>query len=273
MSYWHITIASRGRLVLARDVTAVRALVRAIARSGGERLVLFALVDDHLHLLVEEEGEGRPALLARDFARVVRRLAPGVELAPTDVRRVESRAHLLRLVGYLLGQPRKHGLAVHPAVWEGGCFVDLIGARHLPGFDRGALGRALPRLRLRELLDHVELPQEPIAPATPADALQLGVARLLEAAAGAFALPPGLFGADRATVEARAVAIQAALAAGFRPAGILPLVSVGERELRRLARREIPAAAHGALARWLGLELAVARSKVAERPAAPPSRP
>jgi hypothetical protein len=46
-------------------------------------------------------------------------------------------------VTYLLKQPVKHGLDVHPALWTGSCFLDLIGARLIPGFSTAPLRAAL----------------------------------------------------------------------------------------------------------------------------------
>jgi hypothetical protein len=61
------------------------------------------------------------------------------------VKPVEDRDHYERLVRYLLVQPSKHELPVHPALWEGPCFLDPVGARLIDGFDRQRLVQVLPR--------------------------------------------------------------------------------------------------------------------------------
>ena len=255
MHTFHVTLSSVGRVLLARGVDQLRALVRALTRSCQGRLLMFSLVDDHAHLLPRTN---HPGLLGRELVRAARGVVPGLQLQAPHVAPVESRAHLLRLVDYLLDQPRKHGLAAHPALWEGSCFQDLLGARLLPGFDRTALVAELPRLRLGQLFPRVGLRPELIAPAGPELLLAAGVGRILELAAGVFALPLPLEGHARPQVEARALAAQMALRAGFRPGGIAPLLGLGERGLRKLLRRPVPAEACLALTRRLALELRVA---------------
>ena len=52
MPSWHLTVASDGRTPLFPDEARRRAAVRTLARVAGQELVLFSVVDDHVHLVV-----------------------------------------------------------------------------------------------------------------------------------------------------------------------------------------------------------------------------
>lgn len=150
---------------------------------------------------------------------------------------------------------------MHPALWEGGGFLDLAGARRLPHFDPSALARALPRLRVGELFDDVELPgPRSLVPATQGELADAGVARLFELAAAVLALPTPLAGRTPDVVAARALAVQMALWAGFRPGGIQPFLGRGERVLRRLVHVQHPGELHLALGPRLTLETRAGRA-------------
>ena len=55
----------------------MRAVVRAITRVCGERLLLHAVVDDHVHVVARTK---RAWVLGRELARAIRLAVPGVEL-------------------------------------------------------------------------------------------------------------------------------------------------------------------------------------------------
>lgn len=131
--YWHVTIATEGRFSLDSPLPLVVAVLRAC-----RALLLFAVVDDHVHVVLYGERAAVGAIvsgLSRALAAVV-----AVELQPARIRPIADRAHLRSLVGYLAGQPARHGIAS----WEGSCLLDLLGARRI-GFDAGPIAEALPR--------------------------------------------------------------------------------------------------------------------------------
>ena len=132
----HVTISSWGRTTLFPRSLPRRAFLRGLAKTRPE-LVLFCLADDHLHLVLESD---RPTVAAGYVLRMLRSTVQG-RIGPPRLQPVGGRRHLERLVSYLLDQPLPHGVDTHPGLWEGGAFVDLVGARLLPGFDHTRLWR------------------------------------------------------------------------------------------------------------------------------------
>jgi len=250
MDLVHVTIATRGRAALAPGEADRRRVVRALGRGHGARLVLFALVDDHLHAVIE-------ALRARLAARGVRatlEAATGAGLEPPFLRPVETRRHLERLVRYLLTQPSKHGLREPDALWTGSAFLDLVGARCLPGFDPGLLRRHLPRLRLREVFGAVGLEPTPLRPANDEALERLGPRALIDLASAVHAAPPDLPGRSAEVVAARALAVQAALGVGVPAATLAGLLGRTAHSVRRLAKVSVDPRAVRALRTRLALE-------------------
>ena len=141
MAIWHITVATIGRIGLFSDEDGLLRGVRTVARVGGPHLLLFCLVDDHVHLIVDGDG----AQLARSLGSAL----TSAGCAPrqrADVREVDGRTHLTSLVKYVVRQPTKHGLPTHPAVWPGSCAQDLLGIRRVAGYDPTRIAFALPRV-------------------------------------------------------------------------------------------------------------------------------
>lgn len=190
----HLSLAVRGRRALARDEAQRRALMRSIVATGRARLLLPSLVDDHLHGLARTD---QPGYLARDLRKVIRTQRPDLEFKQPHLEPVGTRAYLRWLVTYLLSQPIKHGLIGHPALWTGSCFQDLVGARILDGFDPGGLWDELPRFRLREAYEIVGLTSVELAPANDEELGRAGASRLVDLAAGVFAVGPEMRGAGR----------------------------------------------------------------------------
>lgn len=145
MQPWHITVASQGRTTLLVGPSAILRGVRAVTRVVGERLLLFSLVDDHLHLVVLTDEPGR---VAAGVNRALR-AAGAPPLQAAHLREVDGRNHLITLIGYLCRQPQKHGLADDPATYPGSCAPDLLGLRALPHFDAARIAQALPRVDVR----------------------------------------------------------------------------------------------------------------------------
>lgn len=251
MTIAHITITARGRRRLTRDEVEMRVALRAKARACRAGLLVFSIADDHSHTVARCN---EPHYLAREVRAALRRVLPEVELEPSHVKVVNDRDHLKRLVSYMIRQPAKHGLPGHPALWEGSSFGDLAGVRLLPGYDVGSLLVELPRLRLRDLLGVVGLSPEPVGLATSDDLRQAGVARIVQLALGAHALP-SLAGRSAGIPDARALVVQAAIRAEFRPSAVAPFLDISPRAARRLAGRALDPRALPTLLRRLSLEL------------------
>jgi len=249
MNLAHVTVATAGRLALALDETALRAVVRAIV--ARHDLLLFDVVDDHVHAALEAE---RPALAARGLRWTLEATTgPGVRWQAPHVQPIEGRRHLERLVGYLLEQPARHELPVHPALWTGSCFLDLVGARRLAGFDAARLRAHLPRLRERALREAVGLGSDPLAPAERAAWDRVGPRRLVELASATVAAGPDLRGRSAPVVAARALAARIAQGLGLGTSPVARALGVTPRAVRRLASRP----ADRALMRAIGLRYAL----------------
>lgn len=247
----HLTISVRGRRTLARTEAERRLAIHAVVATGRARLLLFCLVDDHLHALLRGERIG---LLARDIRATLARLRKDLELKPPHLDPVTTRAHTTNVLYYLLGQPARHGLSVHPALHGGSCFLDLVGARLLPGFDPTGIRSELPRLQLRELFRVVGLQPVPLVPATDAALLPLGVAGLARLAATVFAVDPEFGGRAATTTRARALAATTARRMGLRLCELADPLRVTRQAASLLARRPVDPRAELALRRLATLE-------------------
>lgn len=259
MPILHVTQATEGRRAIARDERERRQLLTELAQAAGSRLLMFCLVDDHLHAVLSGEKLG---YLVRDLRRLLRRLRPDLELEPAHLKPVRSRSHLTSLLDYLLRQPHKHGLAgVHPAMFSGSCLQDLMCVRLLDGFDVSALRAELPRLGQRDLLQRVGLAVEAVVPATNDELRRAGPARLADLAAATLAVGPELHGLEPTVVRARALVARLAVLVGFTPRQVAPYLGCDVRTVQRLARaKREDARAETALRRRLTLENRVAGS-------------
>ena len=192
----HLTFSSDGRTAHLPSQAHRLAALHTLVRLVGPRLFGFCLVDDHLHVApLATEGE---------LPQVRRRLLMGLgaagagDLDPAHVRTVDTRSYQIWLLEYLLLQPVKHGLSVHPALWEGSFFQDLVGARHLPGLAL-QVWEVLPRFRLRQALRIVGLPQEPLVP-VDGEVLALAGPAAIAGAGGAGVAAPAVLGGGAAPV-------------------------------------------------------------------------
>lgn len=157
---FHVTLATEGRFALTDPL----AIVATIVRVCGDLLLLFAVVDDHVHLVMI----GDRFTVGRRVSGLVRAL--GLDFAPARVRPVADRSHLRSLVGYVAGQPRHHGAGT----WDATCLPDLLGARRM-GFDLGPLAAQLPRENLASLaLEGARFDVRAIVPASDALVLSHG---------------------------------------------------------------------------------------------------
>ncbi len=232
MLLWHLTFSSEERDPLFPNEAVRRRAVCALGRVAGSELVLFCVVDDHVHVVVLC-GRARCGRLAAGLHRALSRLTP-VPMAPAHRRQVDGRSHMQWLVTYILSQSQKHGLAVHPALWSGSCFVDLLGARVVPGLSL-RLTDALPRFRLRSVFEVLGLPVQPIAPATDELVRAGGAARLVAAASSALAVGPVLPGKAPRIVAARRIVCKLGRAAGIPASEIAWALGTSTRTTRRHA--------------------------------------
>ncbi len=252
---YHLTLSVRGRRALARDEGERRRLLRTIVRDN-RLMLLFSLVDEHLHSVLRAE---RPRMVARDIRRAIRTLRPDLELKEPHLEPVGDSAYLRSLVNYLLTQPEKHGLTAPSALWTGSCFLDLVGARVLPGFDPRLLGGELPRFRLRTLFPVVGLESRPLEPAGDEALRRAGAARIVELAKSVHCVGPELVGHRKPVVLARELASREAATVGLPLTEVARFLDTSLKTVRRLAKRDVDARAATALRRLLTLEERVSK--------------
>lgn len=259
MEIWHLTFAARGRWPLFDGEGARRAAVRLLAERAGACTVLFSVADDHLHDVIacSRACTGR---VARGLLLGLRALA-STGIDPAYIRPVRTRSHLQWLVSYLLGQTEKHRLPVHPALWSGSCFADLVGARFVEGLDL-QIRAALPRFRRADAYRSVGLRPQGVPPADPLLVHRLGAHRLADAAAAAVCADPTYRTRRPSTTLARRITAQLAAEAWLPVYRVARAVDVSPSRVRRL-RRE-PVDPRALLATRLQLALTDALSQVLE---------
>jgi len=232
---WHLVLESEGRQALFHQEAELRSAVRALAAVSGAETLLFCIVDEHVHVVVfcTRERAGRLAQ-SLNLAFKVRARVPLRH--PAFIEPVDSRVHLERLVGYVLRQPIHHDLPVHPALWTGSCFLDLVGARSI-----GALGqridRFLQRFQLSTALGHVGLTGESVVPAGDDPLRAAGAVRLLAAARAALAVGAGQADNRPEVAAVRNVACYLAHIAGFGTKDTAAALGTSRRCVQRLARK------------------------------------
>lgn len=254
--YWHLTLSSDGRFPIVSDEAARLHAVRTLARIIPQDMALFCVVDDHDHLVLRGERP-RAGLLGRSVRLALGHDARG-RLEPARIRPVESRSHMLWLVRYVLTQAPHHGLPTHPALCSGSCFLDLVGARVIPGFTL-CLGEVLPRLQRSELYRIVGLGGE-VQPAPDELVRARGAVRLRDAARAALALGPDPDGRTPCEVSARRAVAALGLAARLSANDLAWALRVPLRTIGRLARGAVPPQLARAIRLRLALEDAVARA-------------
>jgi hypothetical protein len=267
MPLFHLVHSTTGRTPLCLfDGDRLRA-VRAIARVGGRRVLLFCVVDDHVHVVVHADrpDAGR---LGRGLRMALRAISPEADIEAAFVRPVSSRAHLEHLAhDYIVKNPVKHGVSSTPALWSGSCFADLVGARLLPGFDPSAIVAWLPRFRPSQLYAAVGV--DPHLDLSVHRDLRTVSPATLAAAAAASIAATDLSGRDPLAVAARRTGARLALDAGHPHAAVREAFHLPSRSLRRAA---VDGALVAAVRRRLALEEAarpVSRPAPAERQLAP----
>jgi len=235
MSIWHVTMAVEARHPWFADENALLGAVRALVRAAGGCALMFCGVDEHVHLvpMCDRERAGR---VAQATAPAVRPFIGEGSMEPARIRPVIGNRHLDNLVAYVVRQPSKHGMGGHPALWSGSCLLDLFGARVIDGFDPARIAAAYPRYRVTRVLDAVGLACASLPPLGLDAVHGLGLARLVEAAAAAHAVP-NLSGRAALVNSARAAAARLGLDAGFRSTDVAEALGVHRSQVGRLARR------------------------------------
>jgi hypothetical protein len=268
MRPWQIRLSTCGRSVMFPSEELRRRAVLALARVGGESLLCYSTPDDHGHLIALLEDE-RARMLARSIRLAWMPLA-AEELDPPWVRPIRSRAHLVRAFEYQLQQNLHHELEGHPATWSGSCFVDLVGARTVPGLrPREVLREALPRYRVGDTYEAVGLLREPLQPADDAAIRAAGLVRLVDAASAACCAPPALADRSAMVVRARAAIAGLSVDAGFSTRGVADQLNISMPTARRLRAARPDPQAEATTRMRLALEDAIVRAAIDRRASRP----
>jgi hypothetical protein len=250
MHIWHLRFSSDGRHPLFSTESARRSAVLVLVRHAGPCLVAFGIVDDHVHVVVVC-SRARAGRLSRAILLGLRPVA-GLGFEPSFIKPVESRAHLKRLVTYCIEQPAKHGLRVHPALWSGSCFADLVGSRVIDGLEL-RVREVLPRFRERDAWAAVGWESRGVAPMDDDQVRGVGMRALLDAAAFATCGAPDLRGRTKRETVARAAVVSMARGAGYRREDIGRALEVTREAVRQLGHRGIDER----VVRAVGLRLAI----------------
>lgn len=255
MQFWHVTFSSPTRLALFPTEAQLRRALAKIQAVAGAEVVLYGVVDDHLHLVLCC-SEARAAALTRALRLALRPIA-ATEIGPAHRKPVDGRSYLQWLVRYLLLQVERHGIDAHPALWTGSCFQELVGAR-APSPLPGQLARALPRLRLSAVQEIVGLPATRIEPVRLEQLRTLGARRLVEAAGAALLVGPELSGKVSRVMEAKRVVAQLGALAGLPSGEIAWALALPRPRISRLQRPAVDTRLVQAVRIRLALELLVA---------------
>lgn len=134
------------------------ALAGMVFRSDHRKRVLaFRAADTHTHFAyLGEEGECRE--MAGRFANALtHQLRFGMPLQPPRLRAFTDIHHLANSFHYILNQERHHQVR-KDLLHEGSNLPDLLEMRVLGNRGASLLAAALPRVTLRDLLEHLEVP-------------------------------------------------------------------------------------------------------------------
>jgi REP element-mobilizing transposase RayT len=262
MRRWQIRLSTDGRHPMFPSEQALREAVRSVAFTAGREIVLFCIVDDHLHVVLFCERQV-VTWRARSLCRVVRGRSPAL-ISPSYISPVRSRQHMENLVGYLLNQTAHHGLPGHPALWTGSCFADLVGARVLPGLDL-QIARALPRLQLQKICAAVGLNEGDVQPLELDAVRALGVSRIQAAASAVLAVGPEPKPRARGRFLVRSITAQLGRDCGTTREETGWVLDCTRRHVLRLEEAPIGEGLLRATRTRLALEEAVARSAVTQR--------
>jgi hypothetical protein len=258
MEFFHLTFASEGRMPLFTTEPKRCAGLHALARSARGKLVLFCIVDEHVHVVLAVASRADAGHVGRALRRSLQNAA-GVALGPAFIRPITTRSHAEWLARtYIIAQPKKHGLPDHPALYSGSCFQELVGARQLVDLRIEAL---LPRFDVRDVLTTVGLPRRLVEPLEPDAIRRLGVGRVLDASMSVLALAE-LTGRSRPSVSARRVAVQIADEVGIARSEIGHVMNLRPRSVRKIAALDTDVTVSRAVSIRLALEEQVAELRM-----------
>ncbi len=232
MQLWHLTLAARTRHALFPEESLRLRALRKLITICSTTLVIFGIVDDHLHWVVLCD-ERRWGYIARSIRYAVQALS-GVETKPVHVEPIHGRNHLENIRRYILRQPIKHGLPEHPALWTGSCFQDLVGARRIPGLQL-RLPDVLPRCTTWHLCRDIDLPPTRFEPASNESVRTGGAKALANAAAAACGAAVELTGRTPPTVAARRTTCTIGREVGFSTSELAWALGILPGSVRRLA--------------------------------------
>jgi len=191
--------------------------------------------------------------------RVLRKVA-AVPVQRPDVKPVKTRAHLRWLVKYLLEQVIHHNIDVHPALWSGSCFQDLVGARMVDGLQLCTF-EALPRLALAEVCKRVGVTKVQIAPASDQQIRRAGPFRLVSAVSSVLALDLQLKGKTRPVVLGRRTVVKIAQLVGMNLMEVAWALCITDRAVRKISKLPVEQSIVRAARIRLSLEDVVAAPK------------
>jgi REP element-mobilizing transposase RayT len=236
MQLWHVTWSAEGRLPFFPHDALRLAAVRALTEAGRVELLLFCIVDEHVHAVFH----GERCIVARRVRAITRRLRR-LAVVPLDsprIRSVNGRSHLVSLIRYLVCQPAHHGLPGHPALWSGSCLPDLVGARRL-SCARLGLWAVLPRQTTSDVLAVVSLGRDKLEPASRERVAAMGAHGLVRSSAAAFGVSLPLRGQSEDVMAAKRAACVMAAAAGLPLRGVATAGGFSWRTARRLASQPV----------------------------------
>jgi hypothetical protein len=259
MALWHISLATTDRMPLCKGERGLRKSVHLLARIATKVMLLFCIVDEHLHLVSSGDIESTRRLrqaLHQSFNVHVEK-----PLAKPWYGPVKDRKHLLSLVRYHVIQVAKHKVqGAHPALWSGSCFQDIVGARVIEGLELLAAER-LPRQQMAALAcKEVGLAGFVPRPVSSTVLRELGMARIKAAASAALAADPAMKGMTRTEILARSAAAQLGQLAGFAKSEIRWTLELTKQSLwAMLKKRSAPPEQLNAVGTRLALEVEVER--------------
>lgn len=219
----HLTFSTPRRLPLAPTGPEAWAIAHLLGRLLPRRVVVWHVVDDHMHVVLTTTSAASDGRSVRLGLRGL-----GHDVSPAYVVEVADRAHLTRVVPYVLGQAQHHGFSPWQAVVERSSFPDLVGARSVPGLGADALRGLLPRVGTDELWRMSGLGRA--RPASDAAIGGAGVARLVSAACRAAAAP--MEGRSSTVVGARNAVAALAARAGLRLTAVADALGVSRRAVQ-----------------------------------------
>jgi len=238
MNLWQLTITGADLRPPFPEESRRREVVRTIARVVGEEVVLFCVLQDQVQLVVicDRRSSGR----IRQACLVAFNAVSGVPLHMDRAKPISERRHLAWLAKHTMSLfGHSDTVPVHPALWSGSCFPDLIGARSVKGL-RMRLGEALPTFHARDAFKAVGLPLRELNPADALAVRAAGASRVASAVAAAWAVGPVLKGLTDPAVQTLRRTVSLCRWAEIENAETASALSKSARTVQRMAERPVP---------------------------------